>query len=356
MELGGSEGQPEASQADETFLQPLGMKMPDTKTEVTAKQSGQPLVSVIIPTYNRSWALGKSVGSVLEQTYRPIGCLIIDDGSTDDTSDVVKRLIRKCPEGVRIRYYKKENGGVNSARNRGLAECRGEFICYLDSDDMLVADSIYERARVLIEDPDVDFCYGLASIRDENGNETGRMNTSWPTPDEARISRYLFNTNSPLIRRSTCARVGLWRADDLHGQEYEYFARLKYFSNKVHFINKTLSFYVKHNNESIFDRSLSFSLALFRILLAVKALVLYGKYDNKLERHHLSKEFRGLAKQLYRLKDYSNACAALQESLILKCNLKVLAQWVAVKSMEILKTCKTQCGKIRKVYNISGKV
>lgn len=342
MELGGSEGQPEASQADEAFLQPLGMKMPDTKTEVTAKQSGQPLVSVIIPTYNRSWALGKSVGSVLEQTYRPIECVIIDDGSTDDTSDVVKRLIRKCPEGVRIRYYKKENGGVNSARNRGLLGCKGAFVCYLDSDDMLTRDSISERARVFIEDPDVDFCYGLASIRDENGNETGRMNTSWPTSDEARISRYLFNTNSPLIRRSTCAKVGLWREDDLHGQEHEYFARLKYFSNKVIFIDKILSVYVKHKNESIFDRSLPFSLALFRILLTVKALILYGKYDNKHERRQLSREFRGVAKQLFDLKDYSNACAALQESLILKFKVKVFAEWLIVKVIGILKMRKIQ--------------
>jgi hypothetical protein len=159
------------------------------------------------------------------------------------------------------------------------------------------------------------------------------MNEPWPTSDKARISRYLFNTNSPLIRRSTCALVGLWREDDLYGLEHEYFARLKYISNKVAFIDRVLSVYVRHKNESIFGKSLPFTLASFRIHLAVKALVVYGKYDNVQERFELAMEFRKLAKQLFSLRDYKNAQIALQESLILKFNLKVCAQWLAVKSI-----------------------
>jgi len=337
MRIGVSGEQPTTSQAEGVLTETFGKKTLDVQGKAMAKLSGQPLVSVIIPTYNRAWALGKAVRSVFEQTYRPIECIIVDDGSTDDTSDIVKGLVNECPEAIDIKYFKKKNGGPNSARNRGLLECKGDFICYLDSDDMLTRDSINERAQILIKDPDVDFCYGLCSIRNEHDREIGRMNERWPTSDEPRITLYLFNTNSPLIRRSTCARTGLWREDDLHGQELEYFARLKYFSNKVHFIDKILSLYFRHKNESIFDNaSIDFSLSVFRMLLAVKTLVVYGKYDNRQERRQLSMMFRNRAKQLFRSGDYSNACAALEESLILRKNIPVFVQWLIVKLMQII--------------------
>ncbi len=202
---------------------------------------------------------------------------------------------------------------------------------------MLINDSINERARVLIEDPDIDFCYGLCSVRDENDKEISTMNSPWPTMDESRISRYLFHTSSPLIRRSTCSKIGLWREDDLGAQEHEYFARLKYFSNKVSFISKILSVYTKHKHENIFDKSKFFWLGIFRNNLSVKGLILYGKYDNKNERNQLSLNFKEVAKQLFRSGDYSNACAALEESMILKWNFKVFAQWFVIKCMELFK-------------------
>ncbi len=109
MELGTSEGQSAASHNDGALTETLGMKIQDTRDEATAKQSIRPLVSVIIPTYNRSWALEKAVRSVFDQEYRPIECLIVDDGSTDDTADIVKHLIHECPEDIDVRYFVKEN-------------------------------------------------------------------------------------------------------------------------------------------------------------------------------------------------------------------------------------------------------
>lgn len=337
-DIGASEGKPADSNDDRILIEPLGMKTLNVQREAVAKNSDNPLVSVIIPTYNRAWALGKSVRSVFEQTYRPIECIIVDDGSTDNTTDIVKHLIDECPEHIDVRYFIKENGGANSARNRGLFECSGDFICYLDSDDMLTRDSIDERARVLIEDSDVDFCYGLSSIRDEHGTEIGRLNESWPASDKPIISHYLFDTNSPLIRRSACAMVGLWREDIQGFQEYEYFSRLKHVSKKVYFINKILNVYVKHKDENIYNKSLSYSLSRFKCILIVKSLVLYGKHDNIHERKCLSKMFRSSAVLLYRSKDYSTACAALQESMTLNFNLKVLAQWIALRFIGLLKT------------------
>jgi hypothetical protein len=116
----------------------------------------------------------------------------------------------------------------------------------LDSDDRLTPDSISARVAVLRLDPNVDFTYGRTSVQDEEGNELFEMTEPWPKPGQARIARYLFDTNSPMMRRELASNVGLWRLDDTHGQEFEYFARLKYFAKSAHYIDRPLSIYVRH--------------------------------------------------------------------------------------------------------------
>src|SRR5690606_31994309 len=97
------------------------------------------LVSVIIPTYNRSGLLLEALDSLARQTYRPIEAIVVDDGSSDDTPEAVNRWISGLVsgDGLRVRYHRQSNKGAPSARNRGLIESRGEFIQFLDSDDLL---------------------------------------------------------------------------------------------------------------------------------------------------------------------------------------------------------------------------
>ncbi len=87
-------------------------------------------ISVVIPTYNREYLLGKSVLSVLNQTYGDFELIIVDDGSTDQTRAKVSGY-----QDSRIKYLYKENGGVSSARNLGINHASGEYIGFLDSDD-----------------------------------------------------------------------------------------------------------------------------------------------------------------------------------------------------------------------------
>jgi GT2 family glycosyltransferase len=90
------------------------------------------LVSVVIPSYNRASSVGFAIDSALGQTHRNVEVLVVDDGSTDDTTDVVSRRYAAEP---RVRYLRKENGGAASARNEGLRHARGAFVAFLDSDD-----------------------------------------------------------------------------------------------------------------------------------------------------------------------------------------------------------------------------
>lgn len=90
------------------------------------------LVSVIIPTYNRGYSIVRCVESVLQQTHQPVEVLIVDDGSKDDTSEVIATRYKG---DTRVRYIRQENQGVSAARNTGLRNAQGDFIAFLDSDD-----------------------------------------------------------------------------------------------------------------------------------------------------------------------------------------------------------------------------
>ncbi len=92
----------------------------------------EPLVSVIIPTFNRAYCVGKAIDSVRTQTYQNTEILVIDDGSTDNTRDLIERSYGDDP---RVRYFVHANCGVTATRNRGIALCRGDFVALLDSDD-----------------------------------------------------------------------------------------------------------------------------------------------------------------------------------------------------------------------------
>lgn len=105
----------------------------------SASLSDSPLVSVIIAAYNREEYLEKAVQSVLEQTFSNLECLIVDDGSTDNTRALSEYLMSK---DQRVRYLYKENGGLSSARNFGIEHARGEWIQLLDADDWLHPDKI----------------------------------------------------------------------------------------------------------------------------------------------------------------------------------------------------------------------
>ena len=87
-------------------------------------------VSVVIPTYNYGGFIYDAIVSALAQTHRPTDLIVVDDGSTDETEEVVRGF-----ESQGVRYVRQENSGVCAARNRGAAESAGEFIAFLDADD-----------------------------------------------------------------------------------------------------------------------------------------------------------------------------------------------------------------------------
>lgn len=125
-----------------------------------------PLVSVIIPTYNRAVLLSEAVNSVLLQTYQNIEIIVIDDGSTDNTTEVMASF------GERVRYTRRANAGVNAARNLGLKQARGEFVALLDSDDLWARYKIELQVRLLRQFTDVGFTFSNFQIFHGRSPET----------------------------------------------------------------------------------------------------------------------------------------------------------------------------------------
>jgi glycosyltransferase involved in cell wall biosynthesis len=113
----------------------------------------RPRVSVIIPTHNRASLVMEAVESVLSQTYRDFEVVVVDDGSTDDTADVLK------PHHGHVRYVHQPHRGVSAARNVGIQFAKGEFLAFLDSDDLWVKSKLEEQMTVMQQRPSYKLVY-----------------------------------------------------------------------------------------------------------------------------------------------------------------------------------------------------
>ena len=124
-----------------------------------------PTISVIIPTYNRCSLLAQTISSVLAQDYGDFEILVIDDGSTDN----IKQIICEIKDS-RIKYFHKDNGGASSARNLGLKNAHGQFICFLDSDDLWSDNFLSTMTGCLLKNPQYGAAYCMRTLLFEDGS------------------------------------------------------------------------------------------------------------------------------------------------------------------------------------------
>jgi glycosyltransferase involved in cell wall biosynthesis len=115
-------------------------------------------ISVVIPTYNRDFSIRSAIDSVLNQTYPPFEVIVVDDGSTDETSSIVKFY------GQRVRLISQRNSGVSAARNSGILAAQGNWIGFLDSDDEWLADKLQKQIVAISKDTTIVACVANALI------------------------------------------------------------------------------------------------------------------------------------------------------------------------------------------------
>jgi glycosyltransferase involved in cell wall biosynthesis len=172
-----------------------------------------PLVSVIIPAYNRAATIARSIDSVLAQGYRPIEVIVVDDGSTDQTVEVIRGY------GEQVTLIRQSNGGPSSARNTGATQAKGEIIAFLDSDDTWKTQKLERQIDLMVRaGSKVPCCICNATLISEDGTSRNSFEVSgvdcelpegyWLNPAPIIATRFVLFNQVVSIRREAFESVG----------------------------------------------------------------------------------------------------------------------------------------------------
>jgi len=197
-----------------------------------------PVVSVVIPTYNRKALLLEAIASVQQQTFGDLEILVCDDGSTDGSDEAVRALASR---DARLRWLPGPHTGLPGAvRNRGMRAARGEWIAFQDSDDLWVPDKLEKQIAVVARQPEVQFIYSHAAALLPDG--TRRRMTPFRVPRSGRIFETLL-FYSIIATPTVLMRRGLGLFDEemrlTFAEDYELFLRLSA-QVPIHFVDEDL--------------------------------------------------------------------------------------------------------------------
>ena len=194
--------------------------------------------------------IAEAISSVLGQTYRPIEIIVVDDASTDETCEVVEEFIARHPSVIRLIRMISHGLGPGPVREQGRLVARGEYIQYLDSDDLLLPNKFEDQVQLLQANPDCGVAYGYTRLIDEDRNVLEQP-FKWTAKDidtlfpSLLVDRW-WCTHTPLYRRSVCDAVGPW-SSLRWGQDWEYDGRVG--ATGAHLLN-THSYVSEHRTHS----------------------------------------------------------------------------------------------------------
>lgn len=194
-----------------------------------------PLVSIIIPAYNAEKYIEETLRSTLLSSYTPIEIVVVDDGSDDATSEIVKSYAQK--HGA-IHFHTQSNSGVSAARNNAIRNSNGKYILPLDADDLISSDYIEKAVSVLESKPDVKLVYGAAEFF---GERTGR----WKLPDFdiSLLAKRNIVYASGIYRRKDFDKTGGYCVDIAGLEDWDFWISLLKEGGEVHFIDSVCFYY-----------------------------------------------------------------------------------------------------------------
>jgi glycosyltransferase involved in cell wall biosynthesis len=217
-----------------------------------------PLVSVIIPSYNYAHFLPETLESVINQTWANWECIIINDGSTDNTEMV---SLEYCKKDNRICYYAQSNGGLSSARNTGIKLSRGEYLLFLDADDIIHPDKIIKHLNYFESNISAHVVYSNFSYFYETGVYIDSPFKRVKLNEDA-FSDFLLNwgfefvipIHSPIIKSYLIKDNNIWFEESLRAREdWLFWIKLTQLKAKFVFIDERLSFYRKHVSSMVYN-------------------------------------------------------------------------------------------------------
>lgn len=214
----------------------------------------QPLVSVIVPCYNYAEYIGDALNSVLAQCYENFELIVVDDGSRDNSAEIIEQtLLRSLPDSrvKRVEFVRQENQGVSAALNTGLALAQGVFVATFDADDVMPAGRLALQAAYLSEHPEVGCLGGVAIRIDEQGSLLPKKHKS------RQVRRYAFQQaladalvvggNIAVYRRDVMISVGGYDPA-IKVQDFQMTLKVAYAGYYVDVLPEVVTLYRKHPN------------------------------------------------------------------------------------------------------------
>ncbi len=196
----------------------------------------QPKISVIIPTYNSAGYLPLAIESVFNQSYGNVEIIIVDDGSTDNTQEIVKPFLE------RVAYYRKENGGPSSARNHGIRKSTGDYIAFLDSDDRWLPEKLELQLNIFIKNGSAGLVGCGITNRDEEGkflSENRMAQGKLEFSTRLIFSNIIAAGSTLMISRDVVGRIGLFDEELLGAEDWDYGLRV-FKEYDIYFVEKPL--------------------------------------------------------------------------------------------------------------------
>jgi glycosyltransferase involved in cell wall biosynthesis len=202
---------------------------------------GRPYFSVVMAAFNYGRFIAEAMRSVTAQTFADWELIVVDDGSTDDTPDVVRPFLAD----PRIRYHRHENRGQPATENVGVGMARGDWIAFLDADDRWFPEKLARQVSLIERNPSVSVVYGELMLMDPNGNP---LPTPLRTQYRGYIVKELFRQNeipfsTAVVRRSVIEEVGGFNAEYRHANDYDLWLRVAASGHAFDFVPEPLVWY-----------------------------------------------------------------------------------------------------------------
>jgi len=207
--------------------------------------SSEPRVSIVIPAHNNADLICETLDSVMRQTYTSFEVIVVDDGSTDDTAASVARY------GNGVRYVYQDNGGPGSARNRGFSECKGVFVVFMDSDDLMLPAKISEQVNVLEADAGLDCCHSGWQMVDRSNHaiETVEPWHMAPVLDlKGCLGAHPFYLPAMMFRSRSFEATGGFRPELRQSEDIDLILRLMLKGCRAAWLRQTTVLYRQHQN------------------------------------------------------------------------------------------------------------